>query len=441
VNDQPSLAHPSNFPSSSLKSNTNSALIGSKPIVIIGAGAAGLFAAAILADLGLGSKILVLEKTLKPAAKVLISGGGRCNVTHNCFDPRTLCSHYPRGQRELLGPFKRFNCEHMIEWLESKGIDLKTEEDGRVFPSSNRSQTIVDCLMTTATKGGVEIKLSSSVEELKQLDVNYLLQTNHENLFASHILIASGSHPSGLKLARLSGHNLLPPVASLFSFHVENFPFEALAGISLHASVWTSSKLAQHGPLLITHWGFSGPAILKLSAWQAIEFHQTGYKTPLWIDWLPTISLEGLEQHLLKAKSSTKSIVTVFDQILPKSLAKALLDLSEIDSSSSAQYCSDKKLKVLASKLKKWPFMMNGKSTHKQEFVTCGGIALDEINFKRFESKISPRLFFAGEILNIDAVTGGFNFQNAWTSSWHVAQAIADDFISNSEVLATSLER
>lgn len=397
------------------------------PIAIIGAGASGLFLAAILCELGLGPQCLIAEKTQKPAAKILISGGGRCNVTHSCFDPRALTTYYPRGQRELLGPFGRFQPKDTIAWFESKGVMLKTESDGRMFPVTDQSQTIADCLIQTSLKGGATLLQGCSVDSIIKEQHGYTLSTAQGPIKAQFVAICTGSHPSGQKMAQSLGHSCEPPVASLFSLHIEGFDLQDLAGVSLpQARVWTGQKRVQEGPLLITHWGFSGPCILKLSAWQAKELYEGNYQCALWVDWLPIIECERLIHELVAAKRTKKPIASFFETLIAKSLIKSLISKCDLDPSSSISHISDKDLRQLAQKLKAWPFQICGKSTHKQEFVTCGGVKLTEINFKTFESKLLPKLFFAGEVLNIDAVTGGFNFQSAWTGSWHIAQAIAN---------------
>ncbi len=319
--------------------------------VVIGAGAAGCFAALACAEAFPDAKVVILEKTRKPLAKVRISGGGRCNVTHACFDPKQLCTRYPRGHRELLGPFHRFQPMDTIEWFNKRGVQLKTEPDGRMFPVTNSSETIIDCFLNEIEKKGIELRLGEKIEQLPEADA---------------VILATGSSAQGHAFAKEAGHTIVPPVPSLFSFNVPSSPLLHLAGVSVpEATVWLEGgNRKETGPVLITHWGFSGPAILKLSAWEARFLHEKNYQATCVIEWK-----DPMPRRLKRENPPDR-------------------------------------------------YRIEGKTTYKKEFVTCGGVTLKEVNFKTMESKIHPGLFFAGEILDIDGVTGGFNFQNAWTTGW-----------------------
>jgi predicted Rossmann fold flavoprotein len=396
-------------------------------IAIIGAGAAGLFTAARLAELGLGSCVDLFEKTRKPAAKILISGGGRCNVTHHCFTPQELTKAYARGHKELLGPFDRFQPKDMISWLEAHDVQLKTEEDGRIFPQSDQSQDIANCLIQSAEKGGVRLHLSQSIDQIQVLEnKQFKVSGAWGDKVFDYVVMTTGSVPSGYRLASSLGHHLIPCVPSLFSFHIEHFDWQDLAGVSafVHAHLKEGSW-KQSGPLLITHWGFSGPAILKLSSWAARHLHEKGYKEILFIDWLPNLTQEELEHRLFESKGESKTLARLFPE-LSRSLIEKLLSLLNLDGNLKTNKLSDKMCRQIAQSFKKSSFTICSQSTHKQEFVTCGGVDRKEIDFRSFQSKIHPGLFFAGEVLDIDAITGGFNFQNAWTGGWHIATFISD---------------
>lgn len=403
-----------------------------RTIAIIGAGAAGLFTAAQLALRGLGHRCILFEKTQKPAAKILISGGGRCNVTNACFDPKILVQNYPRGERELLGPFQRFGPKESFSWFQKQGIELKIEEDGRVFPSTNHSSTIANCLEQVAKQGGVIIRLGTGIEKIQPIDSGYEIQTQSETIQAKQVLLATGSQPTGHRLAQALGHTISPRVPSLFSFHIENFHIADHAGITVEVEVGLNLQVPkQQGTILITHTGFSGPAILKLSAWGARHLHDANYQATLIVDYIPGKRLETLWQEFkdLKKQQPTATLISSHIFPLPKKLLRSLLQEIDVSPQTTVGHLSDATLRKAIESLKCWSYRMIGQSTHKMEFVTCGGICLDEVNFKRFESKLCPGLFFAGEILDIDAVTGGFNFQNAWTGAWHVAETISQYYL------------
>lgn len=405
-------------------------------IAILGAGAAGLFTAALLSETGLGPQAILLERTQKSGAKILVSGGGRCNVTHHCYDPKELVKNYPRGNLELLGPFSRFGPKEMVNFLESRGVDLKTEEDGRIFPQSDQSQTIHQTFLKIIEKGKLPLQFGVKLQRIEEKEGLFHLVLEEGEIVARNLILATGSHPSGLNLAASLGHSLTKRVPSLFSFHIKDFNLAKHAGISFEATGYLGKSLetqgkapkieAQKGPLLITHSGFSGPCILKLSAWQARFLHSCNYQCELFLDFLPSYEEKELLTKFQKLKEEKSSLFLPNSHLipLPRNLLETTLKNCKLDSSLPIGRWSHGKFATFLRYLKNWRGVIEGQSTHKAEFVTCGGIDLKEIDFKRFESRKRKRLFFAGEILDIDAVTGGFNFQNAWTGAWHIAQAL-----------------
>lgn len=399
-----------------------------RTVVVVGGGAAGFFAAVTAAKTNPKAEVVLLEKTQAPLAKVRLSGGGRCNVTHYCFDPKELAKNYPRGQKALLGPFSRFQPRDTIDWFETRGVPLKVEEDGRLFPCTNQSQTIVDCLMREATCCGVKVMLKQGVKNLtKEGDLFCLSLSAGDTLRCHRVILATGGSRDGFELARLLGHTIILPVPSLFTFHIPDSPFHALAGVSVQEVEvgLEGTTLVQSGPLLITHWGFSGPAILKLSAWGARLLHERNYTSQVNINWLPDLSLEKVRDQLLELKKKHPERTILHQDLwsLPRQIWRVFVELQQINPQQRLRDIPHKQLTQLAEKLKKDSYRMEGKSIHKQEFVTCGGVCLDEVHFKTFESRLCPGLFFAGEVLDIDGVTGGFNFQNAWTSGWIAGQS------------------
>ncbi len=389
-------------------------------LIVIGGGAAGFFAALAAKGSRPDAKVAIFEKTAVLLSKVRVSGGGRCNVTHACFDPNLLSKHYPRGEKELIGPFHRFGPEQTIEWFESRGVELKTEEDGRMFPVTDNSETIIECLVAEAKQLGVEIHFRQRVETIEKEGDHFVL-TGKDNaqFLTKRLLLATGSQAEGQTWAKHLGHTIQEPVPSLFTFNVPGSPLEELSGISFESVriQIKGSSLSQTGPLLITHFGFSGPAALKLSAWAAREFYEKNYNVEILINWLPSLSLEEIQKrlHTLKQKAPQKMLFVENPFHFPKRFWKHLLGVSEEKKLNDIPL---KELDRLAEKLHRDPYQVKGKTTNKEEFVTCGGVTLKEINFKTMESKICPGLFFAGEILDIDGITGGFNFQNAWTTGY-----------------------
>jgi len=398
-------------------------------VIIIGGGAAGFFAAITCAEYNPDTKIIILEKGNQVLQKVKVSGGGRCNVTYACFDPKELCEFYPRGKKELLGPFHQFMTGDTMEWFEERGVPLKTEDDNRVFPQSNSSQSIINCLMNAVEKAGVILKLGQNVESISKENNQYKLKTSSDQFIADKLLIASGSNTKIWGLIANLGHKIIPPVPSLFTFKINDTRIATIPGISVsNATVkLIGSNFESSGPLLITHWGISGPAILKLSAFGVRFLAEKNYQYNVQVNWLSQkLSIVLNELKIFKKENPKKQIIlkSVFKDI-PKRLWEKLILASAIKQDERWAEISNKQLENLANQLTNTTFNANGKTTFKEEFVTAGGVDLKEINFKRFESKINENLFFAGEVLNIDAVTGGFNFQNAWTGGYIVGKAMS----------------
>jgi predicted Rossmann fold flavoprotein len=406
-------------------------------VIVIGGGAAGFFGAIACGSANPQLKVTLIEAGSKPLAKVRISGGGRCNVTHNCFEPARLVENYPRGGKALRGAFSRFQARDTVEWYESRGVKLKTEADGRMFPITDSSETIINCLMHAANKAKVELLTGVGVKTVKQyLDERgasyFQVELKNERVMkCDRLLIATGSNPLGYRWAKNLGHKIEPAVPSLFTFNLRDSRLQGLAGVSVsNAQVKLGTgknKLEQTGALLITHWGVSGPAILKLSAWGARSLFDFKYNSPLQINWLPEFNQEDLKQLLtaLKQTNPQKKIVNNCPVELPKRLWQSLINYAEIKPEKVWSEISKKELNKLVAEIVQGQYEITGKGAFKDEFVTCGGVSLKEVNFKTMESKKCPGLYFAGEILDIDGVTGGFNFQSAWTTSWLAGQAIA----------------
>jgi hypothetical protein len=402
-------------------------------IVIVGGGAAGFFAALACAEARRGAEILVLEKTSHFLSKVKISGGGRCNVTHACFDARALTTRYPRGERALIAPFQQFHAADTVAWFEQRGVKLKTEADGRMFPATDSSQTIIDCLINAATAAGIKPKTNCGVETIvKKSGGGFELKlSTGETLAGDKLLLATGGcrTPALGQLAISLGHTLEPPVPSLFTFHVEIPWVRELAGVSLETVEVSvpETRLRERGALLLTHWGLSGPAILRLSAWGARELHDRTYRFPLQINWLPHWNAEKLAAEFQKQRKlqPAKFIVNTPLAKLPSRLWEQLVLASGLARDTRWAALSGGTQHKLIQQLLRSELPVTGKSLNKDEFVTCGGVKLNEINFKTMESRICPGLFFAGEVLDIDGITGGFNFQAAWTTGWLAGRALA----------------
>ena len=398
-------------------------------VIIIGGGAAGFFAAITIGETDQELEVIILEKGNNILQKVKVSGGGRCNVTHGCFTPRELVEFYPRGKKELLGPFHQFMTGDTMEWFENRGVPLKIEEDGRVFPVSDSSRTVIDCLTESAKKTGVLVQLNQKVEAITKVGPKFNIITDKQEFVADKVLITTGSNPKIWDLISKLGHKIIAPVPSLFTFKIFDQRIKDIPGISVpNATVsLIGSSFESNGPLLITHWGISGPAVLKLSSFGALFLAEKNYQYQVKVNWL-TQHFDKIFQKLksIKGKDPKKqiSIKSAFEEI-PKRLWEKFVAASAIKIEQRWADVSNKQLENLADQLTNSVFNAEGKTTFKEEFVTAGGIDLKEINFKRFESKIHKNLFFAGEILNIDAVTGGFNFQNAWTGGYIAGKAVA----------------
>jgi predicted Rossmann fold flavoprotein len=407
--------------------------VNSRRIGIVGGGAAGFFAALACADSGCDAKIVVIEKGPQFLSKVRISGGGRCNVTHACFVTREFAAHYPRGGQELIGPFQQFQASDTVAWFTARGVELKAENDGRMFPVTDSSQTVVDCLLGGARKAGVKLILNCGVEGVARNAGGgfKLALSTGETLACDQLLLAPGGCRTAAQgqLAVSLGHTLEPPVPSLFTFHVETPWLRALAGVSVE-SVEVSvpdTELRECGPVLVTHAGVSGPAILRLSAWGARLLHERKYRFPLHVNWLPHLPAEKLAAELQSRRQSRAARRLVNSPVAPLSarLWKKIVLASGIPEDARCSALSREAQHRLVQQLLRTELPVTGKSLNQDEFVTCGGVRLREVNFKTMESRICPGLFFAGEVLDIDGLTGGFNFQAAWTTGWIAGYALA----------------
>lgn len=396
-------------------------------LIIVGGGAAGFFTAINIVEKNPNLKVAILERGKNVLEKVRISGGGRCNVTHACFEPNELVKFYPRGEKELRGPFHQFCSGDTIEWFEKHGVALKIEDDGRMFPESNSSQTIIDCFLNATQKLGISVITGQSVQSIFKKENHWKMDTQNETYLTEKLVLATGSNPKMWEMLQTFGHAIVSPVPSLFTFNIKDSRIKELPGVAAHVSVKVKdTKLAATGPLLITHWGMSGPAILKLSAWGARILHDKNYQFPIFINWLNDVDFEDAEKRLkeLKQEHAKKAVSKKSPFEFPNRLWESLVLASGIESETKWADLSKNQLQNLAHQLTNATFQVNGKSTFKEEFVTAGGIDLKEINFKTMESKLHTNLYFAGEIVNIDAITGGFNFQNAWTSGFIVANGM-----------------
>jgi predicted Rossmann fold flavoprotein len=409
----------------------NSSRVSSRQIIIVGGGAAGFFAAIAAAEQG--ASVLLLEKTSRFLDKVRISGGGRCNVTHACFESREFAAHYPRGQRALLGPLQKFSARETVAWFEARGVKLKTESDGRMFPVTDSSQTIVDCLFTAAEKAGVKTRLHCPVESVAKTASGQfeLTVAGGEKISGDRLLLATGGCRAAAagQLAVTLGHQLEPPVPSLFTFQIESPWLRSLAGVSLEQAevAVPAAKLRERGPLLVTHWGLSGPAVLKMSAWGARALHGLDYKFPLFVNWLPEFSPEKITEEFQTRRQTAGARLLVNVPLAPLTarLWEQLVLAAGIPRDTRWSALTRPQMHALGQQLTRSEFAVSGKSLNKDEFVTCGGVKLSDVNFKTMESRVCPGLFFAGELLDIDGITGGFNFQSAWTTGFIAGQAMA----------------
>ncbi len=396
-------------------------------IVCIGGGAASFFFAVQASERFPYADITIVEQGKKVLSKVSISGGGRCNLTHHCFDPAQLVLNYPRGEKALLRPFKRFGPTDTIKWFEDRGVKTKVESDGRMFPISDSSQTIIDCLMNACKRNKVKIELGSKVVDIKLAEAgepHAIRLLSGEEKMADILFVGAGSSPTLWKILGNRGLEIVSPVPSLFTFKINDARLKGLSGITL-SNVGLSIPGTPHvsdGPMLITHKGLSGPAILKLSARGAHHFHGCNYNCKLRVDFRPDIT----EQHIKAWRDSEAKKLMGNHTVLglPRRLAAHLLQIAELDGQKKFATLSKVEMQKLIDILKKTTFQIEGQNRFKEEFVTAGGVHLDEVNFKKFSSKKFPNLLFAGEILDIDAVTGGFNFQAAWTGAFIAAEGI-----------------
>ncbi|MBE9210109.1 NAD(P)/FAD-dependent oxidoreductase [Nostoc sp. LEGE 06077] len=405
-------------------------------IVVIGGGAAGFFGAIACANANPHARVILIEASRQPLAKVRISGGGRCNVTHACFEAAGLVPNYPRGGKALRGAFSRFQAKDTVSWFANHGVPLKKEADGRMFPVTDNSETIVRCLMNAAEETGVELWTGTPVMSVKRLLTTQfeVYLKSGETLKCDRLLLATGSNPIGYKIAKEFGHQIEPPVPSLFTFNIPDPNLRALSGVSmnpvrLRLLVPEQPALEQIGPLLITHWGVSGPAVLKLSAWGARILNNNHYQATLLINWLPDLQQEQVREKILAVKNEwgKKAIALHRGVDIPHRLWQHFINRIGITTEVRWAEISNKTLNQLLQEISQGKYLINGKGAFKEEFVTCGGINLKEVNFKTMESKIITGLYFAGEILDIDGITGGFNFQSAWTTAYLAGSAMAEN--------------
>lgn len=408
-------------------------------VVVVGGGAAGFFTAINIKIKHPEFRVLIIEKSAKTLSKVLISGGGRCNVTHHCFDPAELVRYYPRGKGELLSVFNRFSPKDTIEWFRERGISLKTEADGRMFPESDNSSTIANCFLRMVQTNGIELRTSCGLKRIVKKEQTFVLETEQGTLQSRRLVMAGGSSQSLWNLVSELGHNIISPVPSLFTFNIRHPLIEDLMGTSFSAASVTlpgneelikrfklkKQDLVQKGPMLITHWGLSGPAVLKTSSVAALLLNVLNYKFKIKVAFLDQ-KPEELDDVLkeLKSQNPRKQVISQAPQGLTNRfwvrLCQVVLENPDLN---WADISGKDRLK-LAEALTGFVFEVNGKSTFKDEFVTAGGVDLKEVDFRTMESKLIPGLYFAGEILNIDALTGGFNFQACWSESWVISESV-----------------
>ncbi|PWU03342.1 MAG: aminoacetone oxidase family FAD-binding enzyme [Bacteroidetes bacterium] len=403
-----------------------------KQLVVIGGGASGFFCAVNAARLCPELKVIILEKSSKLLSKVKISGGGRCNVTYACFEIPLMAGSYPRGENFVKKTFHNFFTTDTIKWFEEKDVRLKTEPDGRMFPVSNSSQSIIDCLLKESSRLNIEIRLQSEVNEIQKTEEGFLLLINNSvNLNADFVCVASGGYPKTNQFEWLlkTGHHVVSPVPSLFSFNMPGNPVRELMGVAVEKATVkiAGEKLKSEGPLLITHWGMSGPAILKLSAWAARELASKNYHFSIIVNWLPQFNEHRLtaEFKKLRIEWAGLKIGTKNPFNLPRRLWEYFLAQTRINPEQRWKEISFAQLAKLGAGICSGEFKVEGKTTYKEEFVTAGGIKLSEINHTTMESKILANLYFAGEVMDVDGITGGFNFQHAWTSGWIAGNSIA----------------
>lgn len=399
-------------------------------VVVIGGGAAGFFAAITAAEAARGAHVVVLESGPSVLAKVRISGGGRCNVTHDQPDPAQLVRHYPRGARALRGPFTRFGPRETVAWFAERGVELKTEADGRMFPVTDDSQTIIDCLVSAAKDAGVEVRTRAPVTAVGTTRGGFTVELRDSSeLAADRVLLATGGAPAGYRMAAELGHSVAPPVPSLFTFKADDERLRGLQGVSVPLArvQLAGAKLPHEGPLLITHWGLSGPAVLRASAWDARLLHAAGYRVGLTVNWRPDLTREDVRSALtdVKATAARRTVQSAGPFDLPQRLWRALAAAAGADESTRWADASKALLAALAQEVHAGRYRVTGKGVFMEEFVTCGGVGLGEVDFATMQSRVVPGLYLAGEVLDIDGVTGGFNFQAAWTTGWLAGRGMA----------------
>ncbi len=402
-------------------------------VTVVGGGAAGFFAAIACAEAG-GGPVLLLERGSAVLTKVRISGGGRCNVTHSCFEPRLLAERYPRGSREMLGPFNRFQPRDTVEWFEARGVRLKTEGDGRMFPVTDRSETVIECLEAAARKATVKVFTRAGLAAARRESERFVLTLEDKReLSCERLILATGGSRSGAggpAVAKEFGHALRPPVPSLFTFTTTDERLRDLAGVSVPAARVriVAAGLDETGPVLVTHWGLSGPAILRASAWGARELAERGYDFPVRIGWVGAMTREVALERLRAMKAGNAKRLAAGDPAfeLPARLWERLTHAAGFGPETRWSNVTREQLVALADQVTASEFHVTGKSLNKDEFVTCGGVALREVDFRTMQSRLVPHLFFAGELLDLDGITGGFNFQAAWTTGWIAGRCAAD---------------
>lgn len=401
-------------------------------LIVIGGGAAGFYGAIQAATLKPGLKVLLIEKSTKLLAKVKISGGGRCNVTHHCFDAVQLSRHYPRGEKPLRNIFKTYEASKTVAWFESKHVKLKTEDDGRMFPITDSSQTIIDCLMQEAHRLKIRIEMGEGVVKIEKNESEFRIHTQTGKTYHSHyVLAATGGSPNhqAYEWIANTGHTIVPPIPSLFTFNDSEKKFSDLMGVAVPAAEVriAGTKLSQEGPVLITHWGLSGPAVIKLSAWAAEHLHNLQYQFMALVSWIGPAKEDDIRLQLLEHKKTRGKQKVYANPLfaLPQRLWLRVCELADIDADKIWAELPQKNMNRLMEFLIRCPFQIRGKTTFKEEFVTCGGVDLKEVDLETMQSKKLPGLYFAGEVLNIDGETGGFNFQAAWSTAYLAARSIS----------------
>ncbi len=406
--------------------------MGGEKIAIVGGGAAGFFAAIVCAEANPANEISIYERGSQFLTKVRISGGGRCNVTHACFEPRTLTTYYPRGERALISPLQRFSASDTVAWFESRGVKLKVEPDGRMFPVTDSSDTIIDCLLKEARSAGVRLFTRQAIGSARvDATGGFELDLPNDKVRCDRLLLAIGGcrAPGSVAIVESLGHSVAPPVPSLFSFHVPETWLRSLPGISVNdveVSVM-ETHLRERGPLLVTHNGVSGPVILRLSAWGARELSDRQYQFRIRVNWLPHLREDEIREQLRSLRQShpKRRVMNSPIQPLPARLWEQLATVAKVAPETKWTTFSRAQANALIQLLTRTELNVNGKSLNKDEFVTCGGVNLREIDFKTMESRITPRLYVAGELLDVDGITGGFNFQAAWTTGWIAGKTMA----------------